>query len=82
MEDFNQVGVQAEIGVTFASILRNMLRQDPDVLMIGGISNRETADNAIQDALTGHLVFSTMHTNDAPTAITRFSSCYTLVMTL
>ncbi len=71
MEDFNQVGVQTAIGVTFATVLRNILRQDPDVLMIGEIRDRETADNAIQSALTGHLVLSTLHTNDAPTAITR-----------
>ena len=71
MEDFNQVGVQTAIGVTFSTILRNILRQDPDVLMIGEIRDRETADNAIQAALTGHLVLSTLHTNDAPTAITR-----------
>ncbi len=71
MEDFNQVGVQTAIGVTFATVLRNILRQDPDVLMIGEIRDRETADNAIQAALTGHLVLSTLHTNDAPTAITR-----------
>ena len=71
MEDFNQVGVQSAIGVTFATILRNILRQDPDVLMIGEIRDQETADNAIQAALTGHLVLSTLHTNDAPTAITR-----------
>jgi general secretion pathway protein E len=71
MENFNQVGVQTAIGVTFATILRNILRQDPDVLMIGEIRDQETADNAVQAALTGHLVLSTLHTNDAPTAITR-----------
>ncbi len=71
MEDFNQVGVQTAIGVTFATILRNILRQDPDVLMVGEIRDQETADNAVQAALTGHLVLSTLHTNDAPTAITR-----------
>ncbi len=71
MEDFNQVGVQATIGVTFATVLRNILRQDPDVLMVGEIRDQETADSAIQAALTGHLVLSTLHTNDAPTAITR-----------
>ena len=71
MENFNQVGVQNAIGVTFATILRNILRQDPDVLMIGEIRDQETADNAVQAALTGHLVLSTLHTNDAPTAITR-----------
>jgi general secretion pathway protein E len=71
MEDFNQVGVQTAIGVTFATVLRNILRQDPDVLMIGEIRDKETADNAVQAALTGHLVLSTLHTNDAPSAITR-----------
>ena len=71
MEDFNQVGVQTAIGVTFATILRNILRQDPDVLMVGEIRDRETADNAVQAALTGHLVLSTLHTNDAPASITR-----------
>ncbi len=71
MEDFNQVGVQTAIGVTFATVLRNILRQDPDVLMIGEIRDQETADNAVQAALTGHLVLSTLHTNDAPSAITR-----------
>lgn len=71
MEDFNQVGVQTAIGVTFATILRNILRQDPDVLMVGEIRDRETADSAVQAALTGHLVLSTLHTNDAPASITR-----------
>ncbi len=71
MEDFNQVGVQSAIDVTFSTVLRNILRQDPDVLMIGEIRDAETASNAIQAALTGHLVLSTLHTNDAPTSITR-----------
>ena len=71
MEDFNQVGVQPAIGVTFATVLRNILRQDPDVLMVGEIRDQETADNAVQAALTGHLVLSTLHTNDAPSSITR-----------
>ncbi len=71
MEDFNQVGVQAAIDVTFATVLRNILRQDPDVLMIGEIRDRETASNAVQAALTGHLVLSTLHTNDSPSAIAR-----------
>jgi general secretion pathway protein E len=70
-EEFNQVGVQPAVGVTFASILRNILRQDPDVIMIGEMRDLETAENAIQAALTGHLVLSTLHTNDAPSAITR-----------
>jgi general secretion pathway protein E len=71
MEEFNQVGVQASIGVTFDKVLRNILRQDPDIIMIGEIRDRETAENAVQAALTGHLVLSTLHTNDAPSSITR-----------
>jgi general secretion pathway protein E len=71
MEEFNQVGVQTAIGVTFSTILRNILRQDPDIIMVGEIRDRETAENAVQAALTGHLVLSTLHTNDAPSAITR-----------
>ena len=71
MEEFNQVGVQSSIGVTFDKVLRNILRQDPDIIMIGEIRDRETAENAVQAALTGHLVLSTLHTNDAPSSITR-----------
>jgi general secretion pathway protein E len=70
-EDFNQIAVQPVVGVTFGSILRNILRQDPDIIMIGEMRDLETAQNAIQAALTGHLVLSTLHTNDAPSAITR-----------
>ncbi|MEE9612945.1 MAG: GspE/PulE family protein, partial [Desulfatiglandales bacterium] len=70
-EDFNQIAVQPVIGITFASILRNILRQDPDIIMIGEMRDRETAENAIQAALTGHLVLSTLHTNDAPSSIIR-----------
>jgi general secretion pathway protein E len=70
-EDFNQIGVQPLIGITFASLLRNILRQDPDIIMIGEMRDVETAENAIQAALTGHLVLSTLHTNDAPSSITR-----------
>ncbi len=70
-EEFNQLGVQQAIGVTFASILRNILRQDPDIIMIGEMRDLETAENAVQTALTGHLVLSTLHTNDAPSAVTR-----------
>lgn len=70
-EEFNQIAVQPQIDVTFASILRNILRQDPDIVMIGEIRDGETARYAIQAALTGHLVFSTLHTNDAVSAITR-----------
>lgn len=68
---FNQTQVQAEIGVTFASGIRALMRQDPDIIMVGEIRDLETAEMAIQAALTGHLVLSTLHTNDAPTAITR-----------
>lgn len=70
-ESFNQVGVQPQIGLTFDQSLRHILRQDPDVIMVGEIRDGETASNAIQAALTGHLVLSTLHTNDAPTAVTR-----------
>lgn len=68
---FNQMQVQSSIGVTFAGGVRSLLRQDPDIIMIGEIRDVETAEMAIQAALTGHLVFSTLHTNDAPSAITR-----------
>jgi len=71
IEEFNQIGVQTAIGVTFASILRNILRQDPDIIMVGEIRDKETAENAVQSALTGHLVLSTLHTNDAPSSIIR-----------
>jgi len=67
----NQFQVNEKIGLTFASVLRSMLRQDPDVLMIGEIRDEQTARIAIQAALTGHLVFSTLHTNDAPSAVVR-----------
>ena len=67
----NQMQVRSEIGLTFASALRHVLRQAPDVIMVGEIRDRETADIAIRASLTGHLVFSTLHTNDAPGAITR-----------
>ena len=70
-EDFNQIGVQPAVEVTFSTILRNILRQDPDIIMIGEMRDLETAQNAVQAALTGHLVLSTLHTNDAPSAIIR-----------
>ena len=70
-EEFNQIAVQPVVGITFASILRNILRQDPDIIMIGEMRDLETAENAIQAALTGHLVLSTLHTNDAPSSIIR-----------
>jgi general secretion pathway protein E len=68
---FNQMQVQHGIGVDFASGIRTLMRQDPDVIMVGEIRDIETAEMAIQAALTGHLVFSTLHTNDAPSAVTR-----------
>jgi len=67
----NQVQVNDQIGLTFASILRSMLRQAPNIILVGEIRDLEVAEVAIQAALTGHLVFSTLHTNDAPSAITR-----------
>ena len=70
-EEFNQIAVQPQIEVTFSTILRNILRQDPDIIMIGEIRDLETATYAVQAALTGHLVFSTLHTNDAVSAIVR-----------
>ncbi len=73
MDGINQLHVNTQIGLTFASGLRHIVRQDPDVIMVGEIRDRETADIAIRAALTGHLVFSTLHTNDAPSAITRLT---------
>ena len=70
-EQFNQIGVKPRINLTFANVLRHILRQDPDIIMIGELRDLETATNAIQAALTGHLVLSTLHTNDAASAITR-----------
>ena len=70
-EEFNQIAVQPLIDITFSTILRNILRQDPDVIMIGEIRDHETAAHAVQAAMTGHLVFSTLHTNDAILAIDR-----------
>ena len=71
LNGIGQTPVNAKIGLTFASALRSFLRQDPDVIMVGEIRDLETAEIAIQASLTGHLVFSTVHTNDAPGAITR-----------
>jgi general secretion pathway protein E len=70
-EDLNQVAVRPAIDLTFANALRTVLRQDPDIIMVGEIRDTETAENAVQAALTGHLVLSTLHTNDAPSSITR-----------
>ena len=71
LETCNQINVQPKIDLTFADALRHVLRQDPDVIMVGEIRDEETAQNAVQAALTGHLVLSTLHTNDAASAITR-----------
>ena len=73
MDGINQIHVNPQIGLTFASGLRHIVRQDPDVIMVGEIRDRETADVAIRAALTGHFVFSTLHTNDAPSAVTRLT---------
>jgi general secretion pathway protein E len=70
-ESFNQMAIQPRIGFTYANALRTVLRQDPDVIMVGEIRDPETAQHAVQAALTGHLVISTLHTNDAASAITR-----------
>lgn len=70
-EEFNQIAVQSAIDVTFSTILRNILRQDPDIIMIGEIRDNETAVHAVQAAMTGHLVFSTLHTNDAVSSVVR-----------
>ena len=68
---FNQVQVQPKLGLDFAGALRHILRQDPDIIMVGEIRDPETAENAVQSALTGHLVLSTLHTNDALGAVSR-----------
>ncbi len=70
-DGINQVAVKSSIGLTFAAALRSFLRQDPDIVMVGEIRDGETAEIAIRAALTGHLVFSTLHTNDAPSSINR-----------
>jgi type IV pilus assembly protein PilB len=69
----NQVQVNPKAGLTFASALRSILRSDPDIVLIGEIRDRETAQIAVEAALTGHLVLSTLHTNDAPSAVTRLT---------
>jgi len=71
LEGINQIQVHTKIGLTFGHSLRSILRHDPDVVLVGEIRDLETAENAIQASLTGHLVFSTLHTNDAPSAIAR-----------
>jgi general secretion pathway protein E len=90
LDGINQIQIRPKIGLDFASALRNILRQDPDVILVGEIRDAETAEIAIQSALTGHLVFSTLHTNNAASAITRLqemgvesyllSSCLLAVM--
>ncbi|MGC4003931.1 MAG: ATPase, T2SS/T4P/T4SS family [Pirellulales bacterium] len=69
-----QVPIDSSIGITFASCLRAILRQDPDRILVGEIRDYETAEIAIQASLTGHMVFSTLHTNDAPSTITRYAT--------
>jgi type IV pilus assembly protein PilB len=71
LENINQIQVKESIGLTFAKVLKHTLRQDPDIILVGEIRDRETAETAIQASLTGHLVLSTLHTNDGPSAITR-----------
>ncbi|MBI1354900.1 MAG: type II secretion system protein GspE [Acidobacteria bacterium] len=73
MDGINQIHVNSTIGLTFSAGLRHIVRQDPDVIMVGEIRDRETADIAIRSALTGHFVYSTLHTNDAPSAVTRLT---------
>jgi type II secretion system protein E len=73
LKGINQIAVRSDIGLTFAMGLRHILRQDPNVVMVGEIRDQETADIAIRASLTGHLVFSTLHTNDAPSAFTRLT---------
>ena len=73
MEGVSQVQVHSKIGLTFAAVLRSILRHDPDVILIGEIRDTETADIAVRSSLTGHLVLSTLHTNDAPSAVTRLT---------
>jgi len=73
MDGINQIHVNTQIGLTFSEGLKHIVRQDPDVIMVGEIRDRDTADVAIRSALTGHFVYSTLHTNDAPSAITRLT---------
>ena len=73
MDGINQIHVNPQIGLTFAAGLRHIVRQDPDVIMVGEVRDRETADIAIRSSLTGHFVYTTLHTNDAPSAITRLT---------
>jgi general secretion pathway protein E len=70
-EEFNQIAVNQRVGITFGTALRNVLRQDPDIVMVGEIRDHDTAQNAVQASLTGHLVLSTLHTNDTATSVSR-----------
>jgi type II secretory ATPase GspE/PulE/Tfp pilus assembly ATPase PilB-like protein len=72
MRYVNQTQINPQAGITFASGLRSLLRQDPNIIMVGEIRDAETADIAVQSALTGHLILTSLHTNDAPTAVPRF----------
>jgi type II secretory ATPase GspE/PulE/Tfp pilus assembly ATPase PilB-like protein len=71
LDGINQVQIKPDIGLTFANALRSFLRQDPDIMLVGEVRDLETAEICIRSSLTGHLVLSTLHTNDAPSAITR-----------
>jgi type IV pilus assembly protein PilB len=71
LDGINQIQVKPEIGLTFANALRSFLRQDPDIMLVGEVRDLETAEICVRSALTGHLVMSTLHTNDAPSAVTR-----------
>jgi type IV pilus assembly protein PilB len=71
LDGINQVQVKPDIGLTFAAALRSLLRQDPDIMLVGEVRDKETAEICVRSALTGHLVLSTLHTNDAPSAVTR-----------
>ncbi|MFA5431006.1 MAG: ATPase, T2SS/T4P/T4SS family, partial [Candidatus Omnitrophota bacterium] len=73
LDGINQVQIKPDIGLTFAAALRSFLRQDPDVMLVGEVRDLETAQICIRSALTGHLVLSTVHTNDAPSAVTRLA---------
>ena len=76
MHGINQTQVNPKANMTFAAALRSILRQDPDIIMIGEIRDEETAEIAVRSAITGHIVFSTLHTNDAPGAILRLEDMY------
>ena len=73
LDGINQIQVHSRIGLTFSASLRSILRHDPDIVLVGEIRDLETAENAIQASLTGHMVFSTLHTNDSAAAYTRMT---------